>query len=110
MKWKLNRDHERSHPSETGRGFWIKPEILQPLRGEAAPITEFRNDDDPIPIKKYGRPQPVGTAYHFVCLRCKAGWLTRQCHTTAWKASDRGVTQFGLTAGIKTTTSPCLAV
>ena len=70
-------------PLQTGCGFGVKPEILQPLRGEAAPVTEFRNDDNPIPIKKYGRPQPVGTAYHFVCLRCKAGWLTRQCHTTA---------------------------
>jgi hypothetical protein len=28
-----------------------------------------------------------GRAYHFVCLRCKAGWLTRQCQTTAWKAA-----------------------
>jgi hypothetical protein len=112
---RLVRDYRQDEartlqPLQTGCGFGVKPEILQPLRGEAAPITEFRNDDHPIPIKKYGRPQPVGTAYHFVCLRCKAGWLTRQCHTTAWKASDRGVTQFGLTVGIRTTTSPFLAV
>jgi len=30
--------------------------------------------------------------YLFVCLRRKAGWLTRRCQTTAWKASDKGVT------------------
>src|SRR5215468_8782433 len=95
---------------EAGRGVGIQPEILQPSRGEAAPVTEFRNNDDPIPIEKHGRSQSVGTAYHFVCLRCKAGWLTRQCQTTAWKSSDKGVTQFGLTCGIRTTTSPCLAV
>src|SRR5499427_1828826 len=95
---------------ETGRGVGIQPEILQPPRGEAAPVTEFRNNDYPIPIEKHGRSQSVGRAYHFVCLRCKAGWLTRQCQTTAWKASDKGVTQYGLTWGIRTTTSPCLAV
>src|SRR5262245_59251407 len=27
--------------------------------------------------------------YLFVWLRCKAGWLTKQCQTTAWKASDK---------------------
>src|SRR5262249_2866128 len=95
---------------EAGRGVGIQPEILQPSRGEAAPVTEFRNNDYPIPIEKHGGSQSVGTTYHFVCLRCKAGWLTRQCQTTAWKASDKGVIQFGLTWGIRTTTSPCLAV
>src|SRR5262245_39250863 len=97
-------------PSKTGRGLGIKPEVLEPPGGEASPVSEFRNDNDPIPIEKYGRSQPGGRAYHFVCLRCKAGWLTRQCQTTAWKASDKGVTQPGLTWGIRTTTSPCLAV
>jgi hypothetical protein len=51
---------------------------------------EFRNDDHPVAIEEYGRSQPVGSAYHFVCRRCKAGWLTRRCQTTAWKALGQG--------------------
>src|SRR5262249_168719 len=94
---------------EAGRGIGIQPEILQPSRGETAPVTEFRNNDYPIPIEKHGRSQSVGRAYHFVCLRSKAGWLARQCQTPAWKASDKGVTQLGLTWGIRTTTSPSQA-
>jgi hypothetical protein len=41
----------------------------------------------------------ICSACHFVCLRCKAGWLTRQCQTTdkvvvvdvvdAWKPNGR---------------------
>src|SRR5262249_31856802 len=46
---------------EASRGVGIQPEILQPSRGEAAPITEFRNNDYPIPIEKHGRSQSVGT-------------------------------------------------
>src|SRR5262249_60837702 len=105
---RLFGDYRQENPRllqllKTGRDVGIQPEILQPSRGEAAPVTEFRNNDYPIPIEKHGRSQSVGTTYHFVCLRCKAGWLTRQCQTTAWKASDKGVIQFGLTWGIRTT-------
>jgi hypothetical protein len=39
---------------------------------------------------RHSRDSPAGRTYHFVYLRCKAGWLTRPCPTTAWKASDRG--------------------
>jgi hypothetical protein len=26
--------------------------------------------------------------YRFVCLRCKAGWLTKQCQTTLFSAAN----------------------
>jgi hypothetical protein len=110
---RLVRDYRQQEarslqPLQTGRGFGVKPEILQPLRGEAAADHGIPERRLPHPDQEIRQASARGTAYHFVCLRCKAGWLTRQCHTTAWKASDRGVTQFGLTAGIRTTTSPCL--
>src|SRR5262245_30876098 len=90
---------------EAGRGIGIQPEILQPSRGETAPVTEFRNNDYPIPIEKHGRSQSVGGAYHFVCLRCKAGWLTRQCQTRPGKPPAKGVTKLEWTGGTGTTSS-----
>jgi hypothetical protein len=60
-------------PLQTAGGIRIKPEILEPPRGVATLIAELWNNDHPVPIEKNGRPQPTGLAYHFVCLRCKAG-------------------------------------
>lgn len=45
----------------------------------------------------------AGTPYHFVALSCRAGCETKQCQTTAWKASVCGVTSRGSTVGITIT-------
>src|SRR6478672_4136483 len=59
--------------------------------------------DDAVAVEEDG-------AYHLVAFFCSLGCETRQCHTTAWNASDSGVTQAGFTCGMTTTTSPCRAV
>ena len=44
--------------------------------------------------------------YHFIFLICRSGWETKQCHTTEWKDSEYGVTNFLSTVGTTTTRSP----
>lgn len=59
---------------------------------------------DPVAVEK-----DRALAYHLVAICCRAGWETRQCQTTAWKASVCGVTRDASTVGITTTQSPiCL--
>ena len=48
--------------------------------------------------------------HHFVAICCSAGCETRQCHTTAWKASVCGVTRAASTVGITITQSPTFFV
>ena len=58
-----------------------KAQILKPPDSIGLSVPNHGSDDDTIPIKK-NRPPPR-RFYHFVDLRCRAGWDTRQCQTTA---------------------------
>ena len=66
-------------PAKTRRCLRVKPEVRELCRRKAPTVAKLGNNDDPVAVKKYGRPQAGAGPYHFVCLRCKAGWLTRQC-------------------------------
>ena len=73
-------------------------QILEPLWGEAAPTAYFRHDENPVPIEKYcTTSSDARLDYHLVCLICSSGWLTRQCQTTDWNDSDKGVIREALT-------------
>jgi hypothetical protein len=43
------------------------------------------------------------SCHHLVSLICSFGWETRQCQTTAWKASVCGVMRAASTVGITIT-------
>jgi hypothetical protein len=73
-------------------------QILKPLWSEAAPTAHFRYDKNAVSIEKYcTASSDARIDYHLVCLICSLGWLTRQCQTTDWNASDKGVIREALT-------------
>ena len=78
--------------------------ILQPRRRYGTAVTLHIGVDDAVAVEK------DGAHHHLVAFFCSFGCETRQCQTTAWKASamrrDRGIPTVGMT----TTTSPAFLV
>src|SRR6266702_931521 len=65
--------------------------------------------DDAVAVEEHRAP-PAFRRYHFVAVCCSAGCDTRQCQTTAWKASVCGVTRLASTVGTTMTQSPTARV
>jgi hypothetical protein len=72
-------------PADIAHGRIVESERLDRLRGRVLPVAEFGDDEDPVTIEKTGGMSARFSyrTYHLVVRRCKTGWLTRQCQTTA---------------------------
>src|SRR5262249_35011085 len=68
--------------------------------------------DRAVTIEKHRRGSRHRAAMpsHLASCRARVGCDTRQCHTTAWNASESGVTALGSTVGITITSSPTFFV
>src|SRR5262245_18540757 len=98
----IGDDHKQiadvTGPQQRLSGVRIDSKRLERARRKTTALTRLGDHEDSVAIEKNGRAQrPWCVRHHHLVLRtCRMGWLTRQCHTTAWNASESGVTHSDL--------------